>query len=39
MLIELRQDLIATAPDQRLWAARLAPILAAESIEEEAPDG
>lgn len=26
-LIELRQDLIATPEDQRLWAARLAPIL------------
>jgi predicted N-formylglutamate amidohydrolase len=27
VLIELRQDLIATPEDQRLWAARLAPIL------------
>ena len=27
VLIELRHDLIATAPDQRLWAARLAPML------------
>lgn len=26
-LIELRQDLIGTPEDQRLWAARLAPIL------------
>ncbi|WP_299130584.1 N-formylglutamate amidohydrolase [uncultured Amaricoccus sp.] len=28
VLIELRQDLIATPEDQRAWAARLAPILA-----------
>jgi predicted N-formylglutamate amidohydrolase len=28
VLIELRQDLIAAAADQRLWAERLAPILA-----------
>jgi predicted N-formylglutamate amidohydrolase len=27
VLIELRQDLVATPDDQRLWAARLAPIL------------
>jgi predicted N-formylglutamate amidohydrolase len=33
VLIELRQDLIATEGDQRLWAARLAPILQ-EVIEE-----
>lgn len=33
VLIELRQDLIAAAADQRLWAARLAPILR-EAIEE-----
>jgi predicted N-formylglutamate amidohydrolase len=33
VLIELRQDLIATPDDQRLWAARLAPILQ-EVIEE-----
>jgi predicted N-formylglutamate amidohydrolase len=33
VLIELRQDLIATEGDQRLWAARLAPILK-EVIEE-----
>jgi predicted N-formylglutamate amidohydrolase len=29
VLIELRQDLIGTPADQRLWAARLAPILKA----------
>ena len=29
VLIELRQDLIGAADDQRLWAARLAPILSA----------
>lgn len=28
-LVELRNDLIATAPDQARWAARLAPILTA----------
>jgi predicted N-formylglutamate amidohydrolase len=33
VLIELRQDLIATPDDQRLWAARLAPILS-QVIEE-----
>jgi predicted N-formylglutamate amidohydrolase len=33
VLIELRQDLISTPEGQRLWAARLAPILS-EAIEE-----
>jgi predicted N-formylglutamate amidohydrolase len=33
VLIELRQDLIATPGDQALWAARLAPILS-QAIEE-----
>jgi predicted N-formylglutamate amidohydrolase len=37
VLIEIRQDLIATAEDQAAWAARLAPILA-QAI-EEATDG
>ncbi len=37
VLIELRQDLIATPADQRLWAARLAPIL--RQVIEEIPDG
>jgi predicted N-formylglutamate amidohydrolase len=37
VLIELRQDLIATAADQRLWAARLAPMLAAVIAETEEP--
>ncbi len=37
VLIEIRQDLIATAEDQRLWAARLAPIL--RQVIEELPDG
>jgi predicted N-formylglutamate amidohydrolase len=42
VLIELRHDVIATADDQRLWAARLAPILteiAGASAHEEAPHG
>jgi predicted N-formylglutamate amidohydrolase len=33
VLIEVRQDLISTGEGQRLWAARLAPILS-EAIEE-----
>ena len=33
VLIELRQDLIATPEEQAAWAARLAPILA-RAIEE-----
>jgi predicted N-formylglutamate amidohydrolase len=37
VLIEIRQDLIATAEEQAAWAARLAPILA-QAI-EEATDG
>jgi predicted N-formylglutamate amidohydrolase len=37
VLIEIRQDLIATAEQQRLWAERLAPILA--EVIEETPDG
>ena len=37
VLIELRQDLIATPEAQRAWAARLAPILAA--VVAEIPDG
>ena len=37
VLIELRQDLIATPDDQRLWAERLAPMLA--QVIEEDPDG
>ena len=37
VLIELRQDLIATPDDQRLWAERLAPMLA--QVIEEVPDG
>jgi len=37
VLIEIRQDLIAAAEGQRLWAERLAPILT--GIIEEAPDG
>jgi predicted N-formylglutamate amidohydrolase len=36
VLIELRQDLIAAPDDQRLWAERLAPILA--EVIEECPD-
>lgn len=40
VLIELRQDLIATEADQRLWAARLAPMFAEIVAEtEEAPHG
>jgi predicted N-formylglutamate amidohydrolase len=37
VLIELRQDLIETPETQRLWAERLAPILA--DVIEEKPDG
>jgi predicted N-formylglutamate amidohydrolase len=37
VLIELRQDLIATRENQRLWAERLAPILS--QVIEEVPDG
>ena len=37
VLIEIRQDLIATAADERLWADRLAPILT--DVIEERPDG
>ena len=37
VLIELRHDLIATPDDQRLWAERLAPMLA--QVIEEVPDG
>lgn len=37
VLIEVRQDLIATPADQRLWAERLAPILS--QVIEEVPDG
>lgn len=37
VLIELRQDLIAAPEDQRLWAARLAPILT--GVIEEARHG
>jgi predicted N-formylglutamate amidohydrolase len=37
VLIELRQDLIATPGEQTAWAARLAPILARAM--EEIPDG
>ena len=37
VLIELRQDLIHAPADQRLWAERLAPILA--EVIEECPDG
>jgi predicted N-formylglutamate amidohydrolase len=33
VLIEVRQDLISTGEGERLWAARLAPILS-EAIEE-----
>lgn len=40
VLIELRQDLIATEEDQRLWAARLAPMFAEiVAATEEAPHG
>jgi len=37
VLIEVRQDLIATEADERLWAERLAPILT--EVIEETPDG
>ena len=37
VLIEVRQDLIATAEGRRPWAARLAPIIS-QAI-EEIPDG
>jgi predicted N-formylglutamate amidohydrolase len=37
VLIEIRQDLIAGEAEQRLWAERLAPILA--EVIEETPDG
>ena len=37
VLIELRQDLVATSEDQRLWAERLAPML--RQVIEEVPDG
>jgi len=37
VLIEVRQDLIATPADQLLWAERLAPILT--QVIEEVPDG
>ena len=37
VLIEVRQDLIATAEGQEAWAARLAPIIS-QAI-EEIPDG
>lgn len=42
VLIELRNDLIASPADQRLWAARLAPMLkeaARASLMEETPHG
>lgn len=40
VLVELRQDLIGTEADQRLWAARLAPIFAEIiAATEEAPHG
>jgi predicted N-formylglutamate amidohydrolase len=41
VLIELRHDLIATAADQRLWAERLAPMLAevVALVTEEASHG
>lgn len=40
VLIELRQDLIATETDQRLWAARLAPMFAGIVADtEEDADG
>ncbi len=42
VLIELRNDLIASAADQRLWAALLAPMLAEAaraSLMEETPHG
>ena len=37
VLIEIRQDLIGTEAEQRLWAERLAPILS--EVIEETPDG
>jgi predicted N-formylglutamate amidohydrolase len=37
VLIEIRQDLIGTPADERLWAGRLAPILS--QVIEEIPDG
>ena len=37
VLIEIRQDLIATPEAQRTWAARLAPVLA--DVVAEIPDG
>jgi predicted N-formylglutamate amidohydrolase len=37
VLIEIRQDLIGEPEEQRLWAARLAPILS--EVIEEKPDG
>lgn len=37
VLIELRHDLIAAEPDQRLWAARLAPMLRDVIAETEEP--
>ena len=37
VLIEIRNDLIATEADQRLWAGRLAPSLS--EVIEETPDG
>lgn len=37
VLVEIRNDLIATEADQRLWAERLAPILS--EVIEETPDG
>ena len=38
VLVEIRQDLIAAEADQRLWAARLAPMLAAAIAETEEPN-
>lgn len=37
VLIEVRQDLVVTEAEQRLWAERLAPILA--DVVKENPDG
>jgi predicted N-formylglutamate amidohydrolase len=37
VLIELRHDLITTEADQRLWAARLAPMLRDVIVETEEP--
>jgi predicted N-formylglutamate amidohydrolase len=40
VLIEIRQDLIATAEGQRLWAARLAPMFGEiVAATNEAPHG